>query len=116
MSKVLEEYTNTARLTDDDISSQIVDAATDEMYLYIDRIEASVYKAASSLTDGILELLDSDGNWVWTMNVGSVKERQFEFGNEGLRVGKSTGLQALLSGASTQASVSLAIVWHLDVE
>ena len=115
MSKFLEEYTNTAKLTDDNISAQIVAAATDEMYLYIDRIEASVYKAASSL-DGILELLDSDGGWVWTMNVGTVKERQFEFGNEGLRVGKATGLQALLSSASTQASVSLSIVWHLDVE
>jgi len=115
MSKVSEEYTNSARLTDNNVSASIVPAATDEMYLYIDRIEVSVYKAASS-TDGILELLDSDGGWVWTMNVGAVKERQFEFGNEGLRVGKATGLQALLSEASTQASVSLAIVWHLDVE
>jgi len=115
MSRFSEEYTNTARLTDDNISSAIVTAATDDMYLYIDRIEVSVYKAASSV-DGVLELLDSDGDWIWTTNVGSVKERSFEFGNQGLRVGRATGLQAVLSGASTQASVSLAIVWHLDVE
>lgn len=115
MSKHSEEKTSSARLTDDNISALIVPESTDDMYLYIDRIELSVYKAASNL-DGILQLLDSDGGWVWTTSVGSVKERQFEFGNDGLRVGKSTGCQALLSGATTQASVSLAIVYHLDCE
>lgn len=115
MSIYREELTVTANLTDDNISAQIVPACADDMYLFIDKIDTSVYKAGSSLEESILEILDSDGNWVWTMNVGTVKERRFEFGNEGLNVGKNTGLQALLSGALTQASVSIAIVYHLGV-
>ena len=115
MGNYREEITSIAKLTDEDISADIVPVCTDDMYVYIDRIELSVYKAASSL-DGILEILDSDGVWIWTINVGSVKERSFEFGNEGLRTGKNIGLQALLSGASTQASVSIGIVYHLGVK
>jgi len=115
MSIYREELTATARLTDDDISAQIVPACADGMYMFIDKIDVSVYKAGSSLDDSILEILDSDGKWVWTLNVGTVKERQFDFGNEGLNVGKNTGIQALLSGASTQASVSLSVVYHLGV-
>lgn len=115
MSKHSEEITVSAKLTDSEISANMAPDATDEMYMYVDRIELSIFKAASSL-DGILEVLDSNGDWVWTFNVGAVKDVTREFGNDGLRVGRSTGLQALLSGASTQASVSLAVVYHLDVE
>ena len=115
MSKHSDEFTASTILTDDDVSSALIPAATDDMYLYIDRIEVAVYVASAEST-GILELLDSTGNWAWRMSVGAIKERSFEFGNDGLRVGKTTGLQALLSGAATQASVSLAVVWHLDVE
>jgi hypothetical protein len=114
MSIYREEITASAKLTDDNVSGQLVSDCADGMYMFIDRIEVSVYKASSSV-DGILEILDSAGNWVWTLNVGSVKERQFEFGNEGLNVGMNTGIQALLSGASTQASVSIAVIYHLGV-
>ena len=115
MSIYREEIASGVILTDDNVSSALIPAATDDMWLYIDRIEVSVYLASAEDT-GIMELLDSDGNHVGIMSVSSIKERSFEFGNSGLRIGQSTGLQVLLSGASRQASVSLVVVWHLGAE
>jgi len=107
--------TTTADLSDDNISAVMAPVATDEMVMYVDKIILSVHTGSDG-DEGIIEILGSDGGFVWRVNVGTVKEKSFEFGERGTKVGKYVGLQALLSGASDQAGVSVAVVYHLDTE
>ncbi len=111
-----DQITVGATLDDSNISApNLIPTTTDDTYLTIDKIMLSVYKAAVE-EDGLLQILDSNGDPIWTVNVSSIKEPEFKFGDRGLTVGKNVGAQALLSGASTQASVSLAAVYHIAID
>ncbi len=111
-----DQLTVWATLTDSNISApNLIPATADDTDLTIDKIMISVYEAAIE-EGGLLEILDSNGVNIWTVNVSSIKEPEFNFGERGLIVGKNVGAQAFLSGASTQASVSLAVVYHIAID
>lgn len=108
------ELVETVVLTDDDVSAVVHAACADNLYFRIKVIQLSVSKAASE--GGILEFLDSVGDLVWAINVDEKKDIRFEFGKKGVTVGQNTGIQAVLSGAVTQATVSVCVIAHLSVD
>ena len=107
----------TAILSNDDASVDVIPNPEQGMYLYVEKMNVSVYESAIG-GGGILELVDTDGDVFYRTNVDGIKDLFLDFGREGIRVGviRDLGLQGILSGADTQASVSLAIVAHLDVD
>ena len=108
-------YTAVGTVTEDDASLELVAAgAVTNLYRYIEKLSFSVYKAAIG-GGGILEIRDTDGNIFWTINVDAVKDIHLDWGEEGVKVSnvKNLGLEAVLSGAGTQASVSIGVSGHL---
>lgn len=88
-----------------------------DLYLYIERIHLSVYRAAIGGA-GICELKTIDGDVVYTINVDGVKDINIDWGDEGVKVSdtKDPGLQAVVSGGGTQGSVSIGIAAHYNRE
>lgn len=88
-----------------------------DMYLYVEKISFSVYKPAIG-SGGICTIQSNEGDHVWTINVDGVKDPVIDWGTEGVKVGseKDAGLQAVLSGADTQASVSIGVTAHYNRE
>ena len=109
------ELAEVVKLTHDDTAGEVHAKCADDLYFRVKRIELSVYKAAQG-GGGILEILDTEGEWVWTVNVDSVFTKTFDFGKKGAKVGQNVGIQAVLSGAQNQASISLCIVGQLSVD
>jgi len=87
------------------------------LYLYIEKIHFSVFKAAIG-GNGICTMQSNLGDVVWTINVDGVKDITVSWEDEGIKVSdiKDPGLQAVLSGADTQASVSIGITAHFSRE
>jgi len=109
------ELVEVVNLTHDDTAAEVHATCSDGLYFRIKRMELSVYKSAQG-GGGILEILDTVGKWVWTVNVDSVFNKTFDFGEKGLKVGQNVGIQAILSGAQNQASISLCVVGQLSVD
>ena len=109
-----DQLTVSAILTDDNASVSMIPTATDDMYLHIDKLILCVYGAADGA--GILRILDDDGAEIWIMNIDGVKDIVLPFGDKGITVGQTQGAQAMLSGANVQASISLALVYHLAAD
>ncbi len=88
-----------------------------DLYLYIEKISFSVYKAAGG-GGGICTIQSNEGEVVWTINVDGVKDFVIDWGEEGVKVGTEMdpGLQAVVSGAGTQGSVSVGITAHYNRE
>jgi len=88
-----------------------------DLYLYIEKITFSVYKAAIG-GGGICNIQTDEGDVVWTINVDGIKDFTVDWGEEGVKVGTDMdpGLQAVVSGADTQASVSVGITAHYNRE
>ena len=104
-------------LDHDNAADAIIPAPNQDLYLYIEKLVVSVYEPAIG-GSGILEISDTMGNVFWRLNVDGVKDFELDFGSEGQKVGEDVdvGMQALLSGANTQAGVSIAIIAHLDID
>ena len=105
-------------VTEDEASIEILPDTKNELYLYVERIAISVYKAAIG-GNGILQIKESDGDKVvWTTNVDGIKDVSIDLGDEGAKASdnQGTGLIAVLSGADTQASVSIGITGHYNRE
>ena len=104
-------------LDHDNASSIIIPDPKQDLYLYVEKIVLSVYEAAVG-GEGVLEILDTEGVPFWRINVDGVKDFELDFGSKGKKISTATdiGVQAMLSGANTQASVSIAIMAHLDVD
>lgn len=100
-------------------SLEIIPELTSELpYLYLRTLMISVFKAAIG-GGGILEVKTIDnGTVIWSINVDSTKDLSFPWGSEGTKVSdvKYDGLYAVVSGADTQASVSVGMVVHNDME
>jgi len=111
------EVTGTGIVEEDAASLEIVspDTGTTDVYLYIEKMYFSVFKAAAG-GGGILEIKDTDGEVFFTVNVDAIKDVPFDFGEEGIRISdtKNVGLQAVVSGAATQASASVAVICHFS--
>jgi len=88
-----------------------------DLYLYIEKISFSIYKAAIGGA-GICTIQTNEGDVVWTINVDGIKDFPVDWGDEGVRVSdtKDPGLQAVVSGADTQGSISVGIVGHYSRE
>ncbi len=88
-----------------------------DLYLYIEKISFSVHKAAIGGA-GICTIQTNEGVVVWTINADGVKDFTIDWGEEGVKVGTEMdpGLQAVVSGANTQASVSVGITAHYNRE
>jgi len=86
------------------------------LYLYIERLNFSVYKAAVG-GGGICTVQTDDGTHIWTVDVDTARDiPSVDFGEFGYKVhdDENVGVQAVLSGADTQASVSVGIVGHYE--
>jgi hypothetical protein len=102
----------TGQVTNDSASLEVVSSPGSVTYLTIERVNFSVFEAASG-GGGICELKDTDGVVLYTFNVDGIKDIHLNFGDEGLKIGPDKGLQFVVSGASTkQASVSIAFNGH----
>ena len=88
-----------------------------DLYLYIEKLTFSVSKAAIGGT-GICTIQTNEGVVVWTISTGAVTNFTIDWGEEGVKVGTEMdpGLQAVVSGADTQASVSVGITAHYNRE
>ena len=104
-------------LTHDNAADDIIPNPKQNLYLYIEKLIVSVYEASVG-GEGILEISDTKGNVFWRLNVDGVKDFELDFGSWGKKVSNdiNVGMQAMLSGANTQASVSIAVMAHLDID
>lgn len=97
-------------VTNENASADLAANPGSEQYVVYDKLHISVFKAADTggLGGGILEIKDTVGTVLHTFNVDEVKEISVNLGTEeGHKIGPNLGLQAVLSGAGTQASVSI---------
>jgi len=82
-------------------------------YLYLDRLNISIFQAAAG-GGGIVRIQDTDGGHVWTVNADGVKDVSLSWGDEGLKLGPNVGLQAIVANAQgEQASASVSVAGHL---
>jgi len=102
---------------EENASLQIIESSSRNagLYLYVEKINISVFKAAVG-GNGILTIQTDDADWMWSIDVDSVKDFSVDWGEAGVKVSDlvNEGLQAILSGADTQASVSVGITAHYD--
>jgi len=86
-----------------------------DMYFYLEKLDFSVSKAAIG-GEGVCQVKDTRGNVVWEINVDVVKDVPIDFSPDGVKLNDQPveGLTAVVSGALTQATVSVAVVGHLD--
>lgn len=102
-------------VTNDAASLEIVEAPGEGIYLYIEKLYLNIYEVSIG-TDGVVKLVDTDGNEFFTTNVSGIKEVPFDFGSFGYKIPTANvGLQLVVSGAQTkQASVSVMLKGHFD--
>ena len=101
----------TGQVTNDAGSNLIVPAPGSGMYVHIESINISVFRASTG--GGIVRIQDTDGGVIWTMNTDGVKDIKLEFGQSGYLVGENLGVQAVVGDSNgEQASVSISVVGH----
>jgi hypothetical protein len=101
------------QVTNDSNALELVSSPGTTLILYIERITISVFEAAVG-GGGILEIKELDsGDVIYTINVDGIKDLTLDWGQEGMQLAVSNGVQVVVSGAQTkQASVSLAFKGH----
>ena len=99
----------TGIVDNDNNASLDIYTAVEGMYLWIDKINMSVFEAAIG-SGGVLELKTTEGTSIYKWNVDAVKDVPVLEFSHGYEVGPNIGVQMVLSGAATkQASCSLLI-------
>lgn len=86
-------------------------------YVWVNKLTFSVYKAAAG-GGGICEVRAAiDGDILWTIDVNTTKDFVVDFGEAGVRLSEDLGdgIQIVVSGAGTQASVSVAVEGNYEV-
>jgi len=107
------QVSGTAELTNSQASSTLVENPGSTVYLYVESLAISVWRAAVG-GGGIVRVQDTNGNSVFTVSGDGVKDVGLDFGSEGLRLGPGVGLQAVTANAQgEQASASVAMSGHL---
>jgi len=109
-----QELIEVVELDHDNSSATVHKACSDNLYFRVKELHMSVYEASAE--GGILEILTTEGELVWKTYVDVKKDLSVPFGNNGVKVGQNTGIQAILSGATTQASVSLCVIAQLSID
>lgn len=102
-------------VTNDDASLEIVEAPGEGLYLFIERLNISVYEPGQS--GAMLRIQDTNGESKYTINAEGVKDISLDFGDEGYRLDANVGLQVVAYGSQgEQASVSVALSGHLSFQ
>ena len=95
-------------VTNDAASNQLIPAKTGR-YIHIQRINFSVYQAGGT-GDGLFRIQTTEGNEIYTINAGSVKDITIDGGQYGFRLPLGEGIDIVTYNDSTeQASVSVAV-------
>lgn len=107
------QVNETGEVTNSSASLDLVPNPGTALYVNIERVVLSVYKAAAG-GGGIVRLQDTDGVVLYTVNADGAKDVTLDFGDEGLQLGPNKGVQLITSGAaSEQASASCVLSGHL---
>lgn len=87
------------------------------MYFYLDKIVFSISQSSSG-DNGICRITDGKGNVIWEINTTSIGHINLDFGQHGVKMDdfEYGDVNAVVSGAETQATVSVALIAHLDKE
>lgn len=94
-------------------SATLVEAPGPTLYLWIERLNISVSKAATG-GGGEVIVQTTAGTVIYRVNADGVKDVPLNWGDEGLRVGPGVGLQAVTANAQgNQATASVAVSGHL---
>jgi len=104
-----------AFVDDNNASARVIETKDESLYVYIEKIIISIYKAAEG-SGGILEFMDAVGNTFYRTNVDGVRDLSLDFGIEGIKISKTSGIHVLLSGADVQASASIMITGHIAID
>jgi len=115
MATAYTQLNGYAFVDDDNASARVIETKDLNLYFYVEKIVVSVYKAAEG-SGGILEFADAVGTVFYRTNVDGVRDLPLDFGMEGIKVGKTSGIHVLLSGADKQASVAVLMTGHLAVD
>lgn len=106
------QFNAKGEVTNEAASLDLVASPGTAMYLNIERITISVYRAAVG-GGGIVRLLDTNGNILYTTNADGVKDIPITWGDEGLQIGPGVGIQLITANAQgEQASASCVILGH----
>jgi hypothetical protein len=99
-------------VTNEAASLELVASLGSVTYLYIEKLDISVFKAATG-GGGEIIIKDTDGGVVWRINADGVKDMSLSWGDNGLRVGPGVGLQAVTANAGgEQAEASVSVAGH----
>lgn len=105
--------TGIAELSNESASVQLVAQPGSTLYLFLERLDISVSKAATG-GGGEIIVKNSTGDTVWRVNADGVKDVSLNWGEEGVRTGPGEGLVAVTANAQgNQAQASVAFVGHL---
>jgi hypothetical protein len=107
------QFNEVGEVTNSSASLELVASPGSALYLNVERVAISVYRAAVG-GGGIARLQDTSGNTIYTVNADGVKDVSLDLGDEGFQIGPNVGIQLVVGGAQgEQASVSCAISGHL---
>jgi len=90
-------------------SIELLEASQADLYVWIDTINLSVYKAAEGA--GMCEIKDTNGKSLFITSVEGVKDLALDFGM-GIKVDRDVGIMAVVSGGEIQGSVFVVITGH----
>lgn len=100
-------------VSNSEASVDLVSDPGDTVYLYLEKLNISVYRAATG-GGGIIRVQDTDGGVIWTASADGVKDILLDWGTEGLKLGPGLGLQVIVANAQgEQASASVGVKGHL---
>src|SRR3990167_4429332 len=88
MSQRLEytQLNEAVTVTNDDASKDLVATPGSGIYVYIEKLNISVYEAAIG-GGGVIGIIDTLGASIYKTNADGVKDISLDFGEEGLMVG-----------------------------
>ena len=99
---------NRTVIVDNETGMQPVIAESSGYYQYAKRIDYAVFEP--SVENGIMEIRNTNGDVLWTVNTDGVQVHHLEWGDTGYEVATGDELQVLVSGSvERQASVSVKV-------
>lgn len=109
------EYQNVnevGEVTNDSANLTLIENPGSAVYINVEQVVISVYKAASG-SGGYVRVQDTDGGVIWTVPADGVGVYPLDLGTEGVQIGPNRGVQVITAGAGTeQASASVAFTGH----
>ena len=114
--RLYPQVTGHGEVNNDASSLTVIAAQHPGYYLYLDKLQVSVVEAASG-GGGQCVIQDTEGGEYYKFNVDGVKDITIDYGLKGAKVTtKNAEIQAVLSGAATQATVYVVASGHYSKE